>query len=63
MRRFKTREVSLSEGLKIPFGASYGFVNILGWMLAVIGVVVWKLKQKEKSTRLQKEPLVVDDSP
>ena len=44
MRRFKTREVSLSEGLKIPFEASYGFVNILGWMLAVIGVVVWKLK-------------------
>jgi membrane protease YdiL (CAAX protease family) len=36
---------NLSEGLSIPFEASYGFVNVLAWMLIIIGIISWKSKK------------------
>jgi membrane protease YdiL (CAAX protease family) len=38
---------NISEGLTIPFEASYGFINILVWTIVIIGVIYRKLQQEE----------------
>jgi membrane protease YdiL (CAAX protease family) len=35
---------NISEGLTLPFEASYGFINVLVWTLVIIGVLYRKLK-------------------